>query len=75
MSWKIGGWMIPNEVLCIIREENPKTGKIKEYTYKREHSAKKKAEEIMDAGNSFVICTANELNHMKQEEDWADEDY
>ena len=65
-----------NEVLCIIREEDPKTGKVKEYTYKREHSAKKKANEIMDAGKHFVICTANELNYMKPEEDWADdEDY
>ena len=27
----------------------------------------------MDAGNHFVICTANQLNHMKPEEDWADD--
>ena len=73
MDWKIAGWQIPNEVLCIIREEDPKTGKVKEYTYKREHSAKKKANEIMDAGKHFVICTANELNYMKPEEDWADD--
>ena len=74
MDWKIAGWRIPNEVLCIIREEDPKTGKVKEYTYKREHSAKKKANEIMDAGKHFVICTANELNYMKPEEDWADDE-
>jgi hypothetical protein len=76
MDWKIAGWLIPNEVLCIIREENLKTGKIKEYTYKREHAATKKANEIMDAGHAFTICTANNLQHMKPEEDWADdEDY
>jgi hypothetical protein len=73
MSWKIEGWRIPDDVLCIIREENPKNGRIKEYVYKREHSARKKANEIMDAGNSFTICTANQLNHMKPEEDWADD--
>ena len=63
--------------MCIIREEDPKTGKVKEFTYKREHAAKK-ADEIMDAGNHFVICTANQLQHMKPEEDWdddEDEDY
>ena len=76
MEWKIAGWQIPNEVLCIIREEDPRSGKIKEFTYKREHAARKKTREIMDAGNHFVICTANNLEHMKPEEDWADdEDY
>ena len=33
MDWKIAGWQIPNEVLCIIREEDPKSGKIKDFTY------------------------------------------
>ena len=74
-DWKIAGWRIPDAVLCIIREEDPKTGKVKEFTYKREHAAKKKTHEIMDAGNHFVICTANELNTFKPEEDWDDENY
>ena len=26
MSWKIEGWRIPDDVLCIIREENLKNG-------------------------------------------------
>ena len=42
MDWKIAGWRIPDAVLCIIREEDPKTGKVKEFTYKREHAARKK---------------------------------
>jgi hypothetical protein len=75
MDWKIAGWMIPPDVLCIIREENQKNGRIKEYVYKREHAARKKANEIMDAGNHFIICTANQLNQMKPEEDWADDEY
>jgi hypothetical protein len=75
MDWKIAGWMIPPDVLCIIREENQKNGRIKEYVYKREHAARKKANEIMDAGNNFIICTANQLNQMKPEEDWADDEY
>ena len=73
IDWKIAGWMIPPDGLCIIREENQKNGKIKEYVYKREHAARKKANEIMDAGNNFIICTANQLNQMKPEEDWADD--
>ena len=76
MDWKIAGWSIPDNVLCIIREQDPKTGKVKEFTYKREHAAKKKADEIMDAGKHFVICTAHQLNYMKPEGDWDDdEDY
>tara|TARA_B100001996_G_scaffold90318_1_gene67029 strand:- start:969 stop:1295 length:327 start_codon:yes stop_codon:yes gene_type:complete len=75
MDWKIQGWRIPDAVLCIIREEDPKTGKVREFTYKREHAAKKKTHEIMDAGNHFVICTANELNTFKPEEDWEDDSY
>ena len=31
-------------------------------------------DQIMDAGKHFVICTANELNYMKPEEDWADDE-
>ena len=75
MDWKIEGWQIPPDVLCIIRETDPTNLKVKEYTYKREHAARKKANEIMKAGNHFTICTANELQHMKPEEDWADDDY
>ena len=75
MDWKMSGWEIPSNILCIIREEDPLTGEIREYTYKREHAARKKTKEIMEAGNHFVICTANDLQQMKPEEDWADENY
>ena len=75
MTWKIEGGEIPDNVLCIIREHDIKSGRIKEFTYKREHAARKKTEEIMKAGNHFTICTANQLEHMKPMEDWADDDY
>ena len=61
--------------MCIIRETDVKSGRIKEFTYKREHAARKKTDEIMSAGNHFTICTANQLQHMKPTEDWADDDY
>ena len=75
MDWKMQGWEIPDEVLCIIRESEPKTGKVREYVYKREHAAKKKADDIMKSGNHFVLCTANQLHLMKPTEDWADDEY
>ena len=75
MAWKLEGWQIPDNVLCIIREQDVKSGRIREFTYKREHAARKKTEEIMKAGNHFTICTANQLEHMKPMEDWADDDY
>ena len=73
MEWKLANWQIPNEVLCIIREHDVKSGKVREFTYKREHAARKKTKEIMEAGNHFIICTANQLEHLKPEEDWADD--
>ena len=61
MEWKVHGWELPLNVLCIIREDDNETGKIKEYVYKMEHAAKKKAREIKAAGNRFTICTANNI--------------
>ena len=73
LDWRVYYHELPSSVACIIREQNVSTGKVKEYVYKREHAAKKKANEIMEAGHHFIICTANQLNQMKPEEDWADD--
>ena len=71
MDWKMGGWEIPASVVCMIRERNRKTGKVKEYIYSRESSAKKKARDIMDKGESeFIVCTHDEVHHMYPEKNY-----
>tara|TARA_R100000742_G_C4278422_1_gene101199 strand:+ start:2047 stop:2367 length:321 start_codon:yes stop_codon:yes gene_type:complete len=69
MDWKLSGWEIPSSVVCMIRETNRKTGKVKEYIYERELAAKNKARAIMDVGESeFVVCTATEIHYMEPED-------
>ena len=41
MEWKIHGWELPSSIVCIVRQENLKTGKIKEKIYKRPWAAVK----------------------------------
>ena len=66
MDWKLAGWEIPSSISCIIRENNLKTGKVKEYVYSRAHAAKNKAREIMDMGESeFLVCTHDEIHLMQ----------
>jgi len=65
MDWKMLGWELPSSVDCIIREQNIKTGKIKEYVYINRESARKRANKIMSEGKSeFITCTHDDLAHM-----------
>ena len=68
MDWKITGWEIPSSVSCMIRETNLKTGKVKEYVYKKPGAAKDRANKIMNEGNAFIVCTAEAVHHMYPEE-------
>lgn len=72
MDWKMGGWEMPSSVVCMIRETNVKTGKVKEYVYSTERAAKNRARSIMKKGESeFIVCTPNEIHHM--EPHWSDD--
>jgi len=68
MSWKISGWELPSSVYCVIRESNPKTGKVKEYVYSRADHAEKKAHSIMLKGNEMFIATDTEVTALYPEE-------
>jgi len=71
MDWKMAGWEIPSSIVCIIRETNRQTGKVKEYVYQRESAAKKKARAIMAEGVSeFTVCTHDEVHHMYPQENY-----
>ena len=65
MEWKMMGWEIPSSVECIIREQNLKTGKVKEYVYTKLGNANRRCDKIMKEGKSeFTVCTHDDLAHM-----------
>ena len=63
MDWKIEGWEVPSSVVCLIREEDHTTGKIKEYVYSREHAAKKRVTAIMNKGVSTITAISGATMH------------
>ena len=65
MDWKMCGWMLPSSIACIIREQNLKTGEVKEYVYSTIGGANKRAAKIMKEGKSeFLVCTHDDIGHM-----------
>tara|TARA_R100000458_G_scaffold52739_1_gene54496 strand:- start:399 stop:722 length:324 start_codon:yes stop_codon:yes gene_type:complete len=68
MDWKIAGWEIPSSVACMIRETDTKTGKVREYIYNKVGAAKARTRKIMEAGNEFIVCTADDIQYMYPEE-------
>jgi len=54
-DWRVASWELPSSVCCIIREENKKTGKIKEHVYSRQSSAVKKLESIVNNSHATVV--------------------
>ncbi len=75
MDWKIGGYEIPSSIACIIREQNLKTGKVKEHVYQRASAAKSKVRALMDKGESeFTVANHDALHFLtpKAYEDYDD---
>ena len=62
-QWKVMGWQLPSSVSCIIREEDPNTGKITEHVYSRQSAAQKRIEDRMKHDTRFTICD-EEAVHM-----------
>lgn len=55
MDWKVAGWMLPENVFCIIRTTHTVTKKVKEYTYKKPFYAERKMEQL--ASDPFLeLC-------------------
>ncbi len=72
MDWKVCGYELPSSVACMIRETDLETGKIREYVYDKESSAKRRAQKIMDAGNEFVVCTSDAVHYIYPQENYDD---
>lgn len=67
MSYRVGGYEIPEDVSCIIRQEDVLTGKIKEYVYKTDLGAKKRINKIMDEflePTNITICDAHSIHYL-----------
>ena len=72
-TWKIGGWEIPSSVVCIIRAENIRTGKITEHTYQQPKAAHKRLIKYMESGDYEVVVCNSEAVHLIKLAD--DEDF
>ncbi len=65
MDWRVGGWKLPSSVNCIIREQNDKTGKVKEYVYQRQSAAVKKVDSILKKKEStFTLADHDTVHHL-----------
>ena len=67
MAYRVGGYDIPDDVSCIIRQEDVFTGKIKEYVYKTDLGAKKKLDKIMNEEidpSNITICDAHRIHYL-----------
>lgn len=59
-----------DSISCVIRVENTKTGKVKEYSYQRMKSATKKLEQLMaDPDNQITIADCDEIHFIKHFDD------
>ena len=66
MDWKIGGYELPEGVVCLLRERNLKTNKVSEYTYMQMSAAKRRTDKIIKQGDSeLTICTHSQVAHIE----------
>ena len=65
MDWKVRGWMLPNDVYCIIRATNLRTSKVKEYVYKRESAAETRIQKFcLTQTHSLAITYHDEQQYI-----------
>ena len=65
MDWKLGGYELPEGVVCLLRERNLKTNKVSEYTYMQMSAAKRRTHKILEHGDSeLTICTHTQVAHI-----------
>tara|TARA_B100000902_G_C27136535_1_gene826348 strand:- start:156 stop:458 length:303 start_codon:yes stop_codon:yes gene_type:complete len=66
MDFKIGGYELPEDVVCLLRERNLKTNKVSEYTYLQMSAARRRTHKIIKQGDSeLTICTHSQVAHIE----------
>ena len=74
-EWRVGGWEIPSSVMCIIREQNVTTGKVKEHIYKQRTAAERKIRDLMHQENTeLTIATEDAVHYIKHKDETTDDD-
>jgi hypothetical protein len=65
MEWKLCNWELPSSVCCIIRSQNNKTGKVKEYIYQRHKDAQKKVYELLHTPDiEILVCDHDSIHQL-----------
>ena len=59
MDWRVHGWEILPSHCCVIRAST-RTGKVKEYSYKRWSAAEQRINKLMDDPDMFEIVIADD---------------
>ena len=68
-DWKVAGWELPSSVHCVIRCENTKTGKVKEWSYSRMKDAHKRIRKLCeDEANIITIVDDDEILNIYAED-------
>ena len=68
MEWRVCSWELPDTIAAVIRCENSKTGKIKEFVYQQPASATKKLATLTaDPDNTVTIATQDAVHQLYHE--------
>ena len=59
MDWKIGGWILPSSICCLIRAHKV-DGTVKEYTYQKWSAAGKRIESLMTDETTIEVTVCDE---------------
>ena len=79
LMMKIHAWEMPSSVCCMIREQNVKTGKVKEHIYQRHSAADRKIHELyLKPDTEFTVCDPDTIHFVPsthESEDETEEDW
>lgn len=68
MEWKGQAWDLPSSVLCIIREQNVDTGKVKERVYRKRKPAELRVQRLLEDENiAFTVVKHDTMHHIEPE--------
>ena len=64
-DWRVCSWELDDDYIAVIRNENKRTGKVKEYVYKRADAMVNKLHKLMeDDDNIITIADHDEIHHL-----------
>ena len=69
MEWKVAGWELPMDVVCLIRATNKDTKKVKEFVYKQRKAADNRIKQLTEDQNLELCITTHEAQHYLSYED------